>query len=55
MSDEMKRKISEQKRNFALRKNEFIDDLKSGSFSNNELSEKYGVSLTTIKLHKRKY
>ena len=55
MSDDMKRKISEQKRNFALRKNEFIDDLKSGSFSNNELSEKYGVSLTTIKLHKRKY
>jgi ATP/maltotriose-dependent transcriptional regulator MalT len=55
MSDEMKRKISEQKRNFALRKKEFIDDLKSGSFSNNELSEKYGVSLTTIKLHKRKY
>ena len=55
MSDEMKRKISAQKRNFALRKNEFIDDLKSGSFSNNELSEKYGVSLTTIKLHKRKY
>jgi group I intron endonuclease len=55
MSDEMKRKISEQKRNFALRKKEFIDDLKSGSFTNNELSEKYGVSLTTIKLHKRKY
>ena len=55
MSDEMKRKISEQKRNFALRKNEFIDDLKSGSFTNNALSEKYGVSLTTIKLHKRKY
>jgi group I intron endonuclease len=55
MSDEMKRKISEQKRNFAIRKNEFIDDLKSGNFSNNELSEKYGVSLTTIKLHKRKY
>lgn len=55
MSDDMKRKISEQKRNFALRKNEFIDDLKSGNFSNNELSEKYGVSLTTIKLHKRKY
>jgi group I intron endonuclease len=55
MSDEMKRKISEQKRNFALRKNEFVDDLKSGNFSNNELSEKYGVSLTTIKLHKRKY
>ena len=55
MSDEMKRKISEQKRNFALRKNEFVDDLKSGSFTNNALSEKYGVSLTTIKLHKRKY
>jgi len=55
MSDEMKRKISEQKRNFALRKKEFIDDLKSGSFTNNALSEKYGVSLTTIKLHKRKY
>jgi hypothetical protein len=55
MSDEMKRKISEQKRNFALRKNEFIDDLKSGSFTNNALSEKYGVSSTTIKLHKRKY
>jgi group I intron endonuclease len=55
MSDEMKRKISEQKRNFAIRKNEFIDDLKSGNFTNNELSEKYGVSLTTIKLHKRKY
>ena len=55
MSDDMKRKISEQKRNFALRKNEFIDDLKSGSFTNNALSEKYGVSLTTIKLHKRKY
>ena len=29
--------------------------MKSGSFTNNELSEKYGVSLTTIKLHKRKY
>ena len=55
MSDDMKRKISEQKRNFALRKSEFIDDLKSGNFTNNELSEKYGVSLTTIKLHKRKY
>lgn len=55
MSDDMKRKISEQKRNFALRKNEFVDDLKSGNFTNNELSEKYGVSLTTIKLHKRKY
>lgn len=55
MSDDMKRKISEQKRNFALRKNEFNDDLKSGNFTNNELSEKYGVSLTTIKLHKRKY
>jgi len=55
MSDDMKRKISEQKRNFALRKNEFVDDLKSGSFTNNALSEKYGVSLTTIKLHKRKY
>ena len=55
MSDDMKRKISEQKRNFAFRKNEFIDDLKSGSFTNNALSEKYGVSLTTIKLHKRKY
>jgi len=55
MSDEMKRKISEQKKNFALRKNEFVDDLKSGNFTNNELSEKYGVSLTTIKLHKRKY
>lgn len=55
MSDEMKRKISAQKRNFALRKNEFVDDLKSGNFTNNELSEKYGVSLTTIKLHKRKY
>jgi group I intron endonuclease len=55
MSDEMKRKISEQKRNFAIRKNEFIDDLKSGNFTNNALSEKYGVSLTTIKLHKRKY
>lgn len=55
MSDDMKRKISEQKKNFAIRKNEFIDDLKSGSFTNNELSEKYGVSLTTIKLHKRKY
>ena len=55
MSDEMKRKISEQKRNFALRKNEFVNDLKSGNFTNNALSEKYGVSLTTIKLHKRKY
>jgi len=55
MSDEMKRKISEQKRNFAIRKNEFIDDLKSGNFTNNALSKKYGVSLTTIKLHKRKY
>lgn len=55
MSDEMKTKISEQKRNFALRKNEFVDDLKSGNFSNNQLSEKYGVSLTTIKMHKRKY
>lgn len=55
MSDDMKRKISEQKKNFALRKNEFVDDLKSGNFTNNELSEKYGVSLTTIKLHKRKY
>jgi group I intron endonuclease len=55
MSDEMKRKISKQKRNFAIRKKEFIDDLKSGNFTNNELSEKYGVSLTTIKLHKRKY
>lgn len=55
MSDDMKRKISEQKRNFALRKSEFIDDLKSGNFTNNELSEKYGVSLTTIKMHKRKF
>lgn len=55
MSDDMKRKISEQKKNFALRKSEFVDDLKSGDFTNNQLSEKYGVSLTTIKMHKRKY
>jgi group I intron endonuclease len=54
MNDDMKRKISEQKKNFAFRKNEFINDLKSSNFNNNQLSEKYNVSLTTIKYHKRK-
>lgn len=55
MSDEMKHRISEKKRNFALRKNEFIDDLKSGKFTISQLSEKYDVSMTTIKSYKRKF
>lgn len=54
MSDEMKHKISERKRNFAIRKNEFINDLKNNNLTNNELYEKYNISLTTIKLYKRK-
>jgi group I intron endonuclease len=55
MSDEMKLRISEKKRKFALRKNEFVDDLKSGRFTILQLSEKYDVSMTTIKSYKKKF
>ena len=53
MSDEMKRKISEQKKSFALRKKDFMVDLISGNFSGSQLRDKYGISLTSIKRYKR--
>ena len=53
MSDEMKRKISEQKKSFALRKKDFMVDLISSNFSGSQLRDKYGISLTSIKRYKR--
>ena len=54
MSESMKKRISEQKQKFALRKNEFIEDLKSNNYTIVELSKKYDISTTSVKLYKRK-
>jgi group I intron endonuclease len=54
MSEENKRKISESKIRFKQRKDEFVNDLKLGTFTIKELSEKYEISAATVKAYKRK-
>ena len=54
MSQEMRDKISETKRMFKQNKQQFMNELQSGLFTNKQLSEKYGVSEVTVKYYKRK-
>jgi len=54
MSQEMRDKIKDTKKQFKLNKPQFILDLKSGQFTNKQLSEKYNVSEVTVKYYKRK-
>jgi uncharacterized protein YjcR len=39
---------------FKQNKQQFMNELQSGLFTNKQLSEKYGVSEVTVKYYKRK-
>lgn len=54
MTQEMCNKIRDIKKQFKLNKPQFILDLKSGQFTNKQMSEKYNVSEVTVKYYKRK-
>lgn len=54
MSDENKKRISESKAAFKLRKAEFEVDLQSNNYTLQQLAEKYNVSKTLVKYYKRK-
>ena len=54
MSDENKKRISESKAAFKLRKNEFNQDLISNEYTLQQLAEKYNISKTLVKYYKRK-
>lgn len=54
MSDENKRKISESKKAFKLRKPDFFRDLKSGQYTIEKMAELYNTSKTLVKYYKRK-
>lgn len=54
MSDNDKKRISESKAAFKLRKVEFEVDLQSNNYTLQQLSEKYNVSKTLVKYYKRK-
>ena len=54
MSDENKKRISESKANFKLRKKEFNNDLISNQFTLQQLANKYNISKTMVKYYKRK-
>ena len=46
--------ISEGKKLLKQNKDEFYKDISDGIYTNVQISEKYGVSITTVKYHKRK-
>jgi group I intron endonuclease len=54
MSDENKKKISDSKRAFKLRKTDFLKDLKSGMYTIEKMAEIYNISCTSVKYYKRK-
>jgi group I intron endonuclease len=54
MSDEDKKRISESKAAFKIRKQEFEFDLKSNEFTIQQLANKYNISNTLVKYYKRK-
>lgn len=54
MSQDVRDKISDAKKQFKLNKPQFILDLKSKQYTNKQLSEKYNVSEVTVKYYKRK-
>jgi hypothetical protein len=54
MSDNDKKRISESKAAFKIRKAEFKVDLQSNNYTLQQLSEKYSVSKTLVKYYKRK-
>lgn len=54
MSEEDKKRISESKAAFKLRKDEFNKDLVSNNYTLQELADKYNISKTLVKYYKRK-
>jgi group I intron endonuclease len=54
MSEEDKKRISESKAAFKLRKDEFNQDLLSNNYTLQELADKYNISKTLVKYYKRK-
>jgi group I intron endonuclease len=48
-------KVSEGKKLLKQNKEQFYKDLSEGILTNIQISEKYGVSTTTVKYHKRKF
>lgn len=54
MSEEDKKRISESKAAFKLRKNEFNQDLISNEYTLQQLADKYNISKTLVKYYKRK-
>jgi group I intron endonuclease len=54
MSDVDKKRISESKAAFKLRKAEFEIDLKSNNFTLQQLADKFSISKTLVKYYKRK-
>lgn len=54
MSEEDKKRISESKAAFKLRKAEFEVDLKSNNYTLQQLAEKFNISKTLVKYYKRK-
>ena len=54
MSDEIKKRISERKAKLKLIREDLHKDILSNQYTMIQLSEKYGVSMSTIKAQKRK-
>ena len=54
MREEDKKRISESKMAFKLRKSEFNQDLISNEYTLQQLADKYNISKTLVKYYKRK-
>tara|TARA_S200002703_G_scaffold159421_1_gene172826 strand:+ start:104 stop:847 length:744 start_codon:yes stop_codon:yes gene_type:complete len=55
LSDEAKKKISDGKKRMLMIKDDLINDIKAHTFTLKQLSEKYDVSLPTVKRYRRLY
>jgi group I intron endonuclease len=53
LSDEAKKKISDGKKRMLMIKDDLINDIKAHTFTLKQLSEKYDVSLPTVKRYRR--
>jgi hypothetical protein len=54
VEDDRGKKVSDGRKLLKENKEEFYNDLNCGLLTNIQISEKYGVSTTTVKYHKRK-
>lgn len=54
MSDENKKKISDNKKRIKLIRNDIMSDIKSGKYTIKVISEKYDISVTMVKYYKKK-